>query len=121
MKSYERKCICCGSSYQYCPNCGKFNGKPKWMISYDEESCKDLFNAVSGYNMGVVTKEQLKAVLDKHNITDYSKYKDSIKNLLTELFSAPEPEEVEYRSKKNKFYTKPKEKDIELVESEIPE
>ena len=132
--AYERQCICCGKTYQYCPHCGSFSNHPKWMFNYDQESCMELFNVVSAYNMGVVKKEDVLAVVRKYNITDFSKYKDSIKKLLTELY-APEkksesvvststadnkPVEEQKKNKKNKFYFE-KNKDIELKNGEISE
>lgn len=132
--AYERQCICCGKTYQYCPHCGSFSNHPKWMFNYDQESCMELFNVVSAYNMKVVGKEDVVAVVKKYNITDFSKYKDSIKKLLTEL-CVPEkklepvvdtpsaenkPVEEQKKNKKNKFYFE-KNKDIELKTGEISE
>jgi len=126
--AYERQCICCGKTYQYCPHCGSFSNRPKWMFNYDEESCMEIFNVVSAYNMGVVDANKVRSVVKKYNVTDFSRYKDSIKKLLTELCSAPveakpvaenKPVE-EQKKKKNKFYYE-KNKDIELKDGEISE
>lgn len=90
-----RKCLCCEREYKYCGNCGQDASKPKWMTSYDTEACKDLFNAISGYNMGIVPKERVNEVLDKYGITDFSRYKESIRNKLNELFPKKETKKVE--------------------------
>ena len=92
-----RKCICCNNSYEYCGNCGDGRSKPSWMAMYDTEKCKDVFNVVSGYNMGLKQKYEVKAVLDKYSIVDFSKFKDSIKTVLTNLFP---PEEEPRKNKK---------------------
>ena len=81
-----RKCLTCGKVYNYCPTCGKAADTP-WKKSYDTESCKSLFNVISGYNMGIKTKKDIKRVLDKYNITDYSRYVPNISSVLEELFS----------------------------------
>lgn len=99
-----RECYCCSSKYEYCTRCEQYANQPKWRFMYDEESCKELFNAVSGYKMGVAKKENIKAVLDKYSITDYSKYKDSIKELLNELYPI------------KKANTKAKETTVKVVE-----
>lgn len=135
--AYERQCICCGKTYQYCPHCGSFSNHPKWMFNYDTESCNELFNIISAYNMKVVGKDEVLTVVKKYNITDFAKYKPSIKKVLAELCSAPaqvektveqptaeEPKPVENKphfegKKKNKFYNK--NKDIELKDGEISE
>jgi hypothetical protein len=111
------------------------------MFNYDTESCNELFNIISAYNMKVVGKDEVLAVVKKYNITDFAKYKPSIKKVLTELCSVPAPvvepvveteptpvveeqKPVENKphfegKKKNKFYNK--NKDIELKDSEISE
>lgn len=81
----NRVCICCEKSFYFCPKCDK--GKNTGVsINFDTEECKELVNAISGYNMKILSKEAVKAVLDKHNITDYTKYKQSIQARLNELF-----------------------------------
>ena len=81
----KRICLCCGKEYEYCPNCG--GSKTPWKVNYDTEACKELFNIVSAYNMNLVNEDKVKEVLDKHSITDFSVYKDSIRNLLNKLFT----------------------------------
>ena len=87
----ERKCKCCGKSYDYCPNCGKSSSTP-WMFNFDTESCKELFNAVSAYNMNLIKEDGIKKIVSKYNITDFSIYKEDIKNLLTSFSKVKEPE-----------------------------
>ena len=109
----ERKCLCCGATYKYCPSCNKDSNKPAWMFNYDKESCKDLFNAISGYNMGIQTKDNVKTVLDKYNITDYGVYKESISKVLNDLFP---PYTAPFIKK-----SKGKKMDIELKEEIVSE
>ena len=87
--SKTRICIACQNSYQYCPNCGDYVRYPKWMNEFDTEACKELFNVISGYNMGLFKKDDVKKVVDKYEIKDFSVYKESIANKLNELFSEP--------------------------------
>lgn len=82
----ERECIFCGKSYLYCPNCKEYNKYPTWMASFDSEKCHDLYKVIGGYNIGVKTKEDVKAVLDKHNIIDYSEFSEKLQNKLTAMF-----------------------------------
>ena len=71
--SVMRKCVCCGKEYEFCPNCGK-KSQPLWMVSFCSETCKDLFNLVSAYNIGRVGKVAVQTFVTEHNITgtDYS-------------------------------------------------
>ena len=82
----ERKCLCCGKVYDYCPNCSKSSSTP-WKINFDTESCKELFNAISAFNMNLINEESVKKVVDKYSIVDYSIYKDDIKELLNKFHS----------------------------------
>lgn len=87
--SKTRTCIACQNSYQYCPHCGDYARYPKWMNEFDTEACKELFNVISGYNMGIFKKDDVKKIVDKYEIKDFSAYKESIANKLNELFSEP--------------------------------
>lgn len=82
--------------------------KPGWMFSYDTESCKDLFNAISGYNMGIQTKDDVKAIVDKYHITEFDNYKESIKKVLNDLFPPFVPINKRHKGKRA---------DIELEEN----
>lgn len=90
----ERICKCCGKEYKYCPNCKRYIDLPQWMLLFDSDECKDVFNAVSGYNMGVFGKEKVKEALDKYGVTDLGKYKESISSVLTNLFAEEQVAEV---------------------------
>lgn len=100
----ERECLCCSTKYTFCPNCRNAKDFPAWKTEFDEESCREVFNAVSGYNMGIIPAKDVIGVLKKYNITDVSKYKKSIRNKLNEIL---EEEAIN-------------EKSAEPVKSEIP-
>ena len=68
----EKTCLFCGTSYNYCPTCREYSRYPLWMSSFDTERCHDMYEVMGGYVMGIKTKEDIQAVLDKHGITDYS-------------------------------------------------
>lgn len=82
----ERQCIACLNTYKYCPTCGEFAKYPTWMTEYDTEECKEVFNAISGFNMGIKKAEDVKNVIDKFGITDFNKFKPTIASKLNELF-----------------------------------
>lgn len=82
----ERECIFCGKTYLYCPTCSEYQSYPKWMFNFDSEKCYDLYQVVGGYNMGIKTKEDIKAILEKHNITDYSQFSSGLQKILNDLF-----------------------------------
>ena len=53
---HERICICCGKKYEYCPHCGDYKNKPRWMTNYDDEGCHIAFQTVTDYLAGEMTK-----------------------------------------------------------------
>ena len=106
MADTKRTCYTCGSKYEYCTRCAKYASQPKWRWMWDTEECKDLYDVVSGYKMGVSSKDDVQHIIEKYNITDFSKYTESIANVLNELCGSV---------KKNK---KKKSMDIDLKEKE---
>lgn len=102
-----RICKACGSTYDYCPKCQKYAHLPQWMWRCDTEECNDIFESLSAYNMGVGSQDEIKRVIEKYGITDYSKFVDSIANKLKALFPTEKPR----RNKK-------KEMDIDLITEE---
>lgn len=88
--SKKRKCIFCGKEYDYCPHCGKYGLHPEWMALYDTEKCHDLYNVIAGYNLKNNTKENVKEMLDKYGVTDFSEFTKPIQNTLKKIFPPKE-------------------------------
>ena len=81
----KRKCLCCGKAYEYCPNCGK--SSTPWKVNFDTESCKELFNIISAFNMNLVNKDKVKEIVTKYSITDYSNYNEKVTKVLNSIIS----------------------------------
>lgn len=81
-----RVCICCGKKFYYCNRCGKSDKNTGVSTAYDTYECKELVNALSGYSMNMWGKEKIQDILNVYNITDYTKYKQSVQDKLNELF-----------------------------------
>lgn len=120
--SEKRKCLCCGKEYDYCPNCGK--SSTPWKVNYDTEACKEIFNAVSAYNMKKVGEDYIKEILNKYSITDFYAYKKDIKELLSKLFNGKSQNiEIENNEVQDIVPEEPvvEETPVKLEETEIPE
>ena len=113
--SKERTCIFCGKTYQYCPNCRDFSSYPQWMVNFDTDKCHDLYNVIAGYNVGIRKIEDVKAVLDKYNVTDYSIF---TKDLQEKLFNDSSEKKEEVKIESN---DKPKEEIKEETADELEE
>lgn len=84
----KRKCVCCGKTYEYCPNCEKKNNEP-WMVTFDTRLCKDLFNEVSLYNVKRIGKKHVQDFVKSNGITDFSIYEEPIRKVLQETREVP--------------------------------
>ena len=82
----RRICTTCGAEYEYCPYCDEYAHLPKWHFMWDKEECKDLFDAIVSYNVDKTPIQNVKDVLDKYDITDFSKYNTEIRKFLEEHF-----------------------------------
>lgn len=80
-----RSCIFCGKTYEYCNHCKQNSNSPAWMFNFDSEKCHDLYDVIAGYNIGIKKIEDVKAVMDKYNVADYSEYSEKLQNELKSL------------------------------------
>ena len=115
--SDKRICVACGSEYKYCSKCGKYKNSPRWMWKCDKESCNEIFEVVSAYNMGIKTIEDVKDVVKTYDITDFSVYSQGIQNVLNTIsnttVSEAEEAPVEYSRKKKKKWHEATEEVVE--------
>jgi len=82
-----RECPVCGNKYKFCPHCS--NG-PSWKMLYDTESCKEIANTISAYNMKLLNKDKASSILEKIPMKDCSSYKSEIASVLQEIMVKPE-------------------------------
>lgn len=68
MVKNNKTCILCGKVYSYCSNCAEFDHLPRWMECYCSENCRDIFNALSAYNMKTKSKTDIINILNSCNI-----------------------------------------------------
>ena len=63
----KRICKICGRSYEYCPTCYKDSFKPRWMISFDDEPCKKLWDICCAHGAGQITSKEALSQLEDIN------------------------------------------------------
>ena len=80
-----RKCYTCGAEYDYCPGCANSSGGPEWKLLWDKEECKDIFEALSAYNLDLATADDVADVLDAYEVKSYDGFKDNIKAELQKI------------------------------------
>lgn len=74
MARKNRRCACCGATYEYCPTCGNGQVKPSWMSEFCSEDCKTLFEIATKFNLGIITKETAQAELETLNLKPTEAY-----------------------------------------------
>ena len=90
MAKKDRKCYLCGEKYQYCPTCGNDRLKPTWMAEFHSESCKNIFDICTRYNMQLMTKEEAQKALSACDLSKKESFKDYVQRDLANIF-AEEP------------------------------
>ena len=125
MARRDRKCLCCGTKYSYCPTCSVDKTKPTWMTEFCSESCKELFETATKYNLKKLTKDEAKEVIKTLELKEKSAYVECVQrdleNILAEEPAVKEEtaeEELKVEEEKPAFAPKKKQKSPEVVKKE---
>ncbi len=81
----NRTCCLCSKEYRYCPSCGEDKFKPTYLASFCSENCKNIYTICVNYNSNKITRAEAKKQLAKCDISDFDKYTDSTKRIITEI------------------------------------
>lgn len=87
MARRDRQCLCCGTKYSYCPTCSTDKLKPTWMTEFCSESCKELFETATKYNLKKLTKSEAKEIIEKLELKEKSAYVECIQKDLENIFT----------------------------------
>ena len=87
MASRNKTCYLCGTRYKYCSTCSQDRMKPSWMGEFHSESCKDIFDICTRYNMELITKDEAKAELAKCDISNKENFKSYVQKDLENIFA----------------------------------
>ena len=104
MGKFDRTCVICGKSYEYCTNCDRFLNYPAYMAMYCSQECVDLFNVLSSFEAGQTSKEDAKKVLQGMDQSKMKMLKNSIANSYKKIMAEE---------------SKTEEKESEPVKSEV--
>ena len=61
----KRVCKICGRTYEYCPTCYRDSFKPRYMISFDDEPCKKLWDICCAHGAGQITSKEALSKLEE--------------------------------------------------------
>lgn len=85
--SKQRKCYLCGAKYKYCPTCSNDRMKPTWMSEFHSESCKDIFDICTRFNMGLMTKKEAQNALKTCDLSNKANFKSYVQTDLDNIFA----------------------------------
>lgn len=87
MGKTNRICKTCGKEYYYCSNCDKSLNSPQWMLMWDTENCKNIFEIVSNFDQGIYTKEEASKKLEKCNLKEKYSFNEKISALIDKIMA----------------------------------
>ena len=118
MAKKNRTCYCCNERYYYCPSCAD-EFRPTWMIMFDTEDCKTIFQTCSSYNNGSVTKEEAKEIFKDIKFKDFDTYEKSVSDTLKEIYKEDiKPAAKEEVKSEPKAETKEESKEVKSYKSQ---
>lgn len=89
MTRNNRVCCVCGKEYYYCSNdCMDSINKPSWLGSFCCENCKDIYNACACYNIGKMTKDETKKILDNCDLSNKENFTPAAQRIISEIYAS---------------------------------
>ena len=105
MASRNKTCYLCGTRYKYCSTCSQDRMKPSWMNEFHSESCKDIFDICTRFNMDMITKEQAQKELAKCDLSNKKNFKSYVQNDLEVIFEEDKAVEQNAAKKQHEVVT----------------
>ena len=94
----NRECYLCGREYQYCPTCSQDKMKPAYMSEFHSESCKNIFDICTRFNMNLMSKADAQEALKTCDLSNRANFKSYVQHDLEVIF-AEDPVTVELDAK----------------------
>ncbi len=90
----NRVCKTCGKEYYYCNNCERNLNSPQWMLMWDTQNCKNIFEIVSNYAQKVDSKAVAKKKLSKCDLSQQYTFNKNIRALIEDIMHEDKVEET---------------------------
>ena len=101
----NRKCLCDGVKYSYCPDCnGADRLAPTWKAEFCSETCMTLWNTCTRYNLGKLTKPEAKSIISALTLKPTEQYASCVQRDLG-IILKEEPKPKPKRGKKAELPT----------------
>ena len=80
-------CRICEKEYKYCPSCDK--KLPTWHVMFESENCKTIFDILTEYNFGKLTKAEAAAKLSECNLSEKETFRQKIQDEINAIMAKP--------------------------------
>lgn len=87
MARRQRKCYLCGESYKYCNTCSQDKMKPSWMSEFHSESCKNIFDICTRFNLNLISKSEAQDALTNCDLSNKENFKSYVQLDLENIFA----------------------------------
>lgn len=95
MPKNNKTCITCGKKYSYCPGCGRSDVDNMWKNIYCSENCRNIFNLMTSYCAGHVSKEKAIETLSACDLSGKEHFKPSLAKKIDEVMAINESVAIE--------------------------
>lgn len=68
MPNLNKTCLVCNTAYKYCYGCPADIKNPSWMMLFDKQECREIFNTLTAETQNLITKEEAKEKLKKYDL-----------------------------------------------------
>lgn len=87
MARKKRECYLCGEVYKYCGTCSQDRMKPSWMELFHNESCRNIFNICTRFNMQLMSKEEAQEALKSCDLSNKANFKSYVQCDLENIYA----------------------------------
>lgn len=84
---FDKTCVLCGAKYEYCGNCSRFEGMPRWLETVHSINCKQIIDAVMNYKGGAKTPAECKKDLEACDLSYRDKFSDGMNGFITAILA----------------------------------
>lgn len=87
MARRQRECYLCGKNYEFCGSCSQDRMKPSWMAEFHSESCKNIFDICTRFNLKMMSKTEAQNALSNCDLSDKENFKSYVQCDLENIFA----------------------------------
>lgn len=88
MAHLNKKCLCCGTRFSYCPDCSRADAlKPSWASEFCSETCMTLWTTLTKFGMNYLTKSEAKTIISDLDLKPIDVYAECVKRDYTKVMA----------------------------------